>query len=169
MGLLSMYPVIEQEKLVHPTSIWVKLDLGDGQTLMLANVHLLRPRSTIKEELQTGQMYEPNHRDEQIRRLRKEIAPLLERGEPFLLVGDFNLTERDPAYHELTEGLHDAHRQAGWGTGHSWRPNPKWNFGLLRIDYLLNSPNVTPLQTSVDCTPRGSDHYIVGGTFEVGE
>jgi len=41
------------------------------------------------------------------------------------------------------------------------------DFGLLRIDYMFTSPNVTPLATSTDCTPRGSDHCIVHGEFEV--
>ena len=29
-----------------------------------------------------------------------------------LLMGDFNVTEREPAYHDLAEGLQDAYRQA---------------------------------------------------------
>jgi exonuclease III len=41
------------------------------------------------------------------------------------------------------------------------------NFAVLRIDYMFSSPNVSPLATSVDCTPRGSDHCIVHGEFEI--
>jgi exonuclease III len=38
---------------------------------------------------------------------------------------------------------------------------------LLRIDYLLASPAVTPLSMTTDCTPRGSDHCLVRGRFEI--
>jgi exonuclease III len=40
-------------------------------------------------------------------------------------------------------------------------------FGLLRIDYLLSTPDLRPLHASADCTPRGSDHCIVRAEFEL--
>jgi vancomycin resistance protein VanJ len=86
-----------------------------------------------------------------------------------LMLGDFNVAEREPAYNDLSAGLVDAHRVVGAGTGVTWRPAALMghDFALLRIDYIFSSPNVTPLSTWVDCTPRGSDHCIVHGEFEM--
>jgi endonuclease/exonuclease/phosphatase (EEP) superfamily protein YafD len=84
-----------------------------------------------------------------------------------LLVGDFNTTEREVAYAELARGLTDAHRAVGWGTGHSWRLRPTWPLGLIRIDYQWGSPRVTPMRLNTDCTPHGSDHCMLTGTFAV--
>jgi hypothetical protein len=36
---------------------------------------------------------------------------------------------------------------------------------LLRIDYLLASPEFVTLAASQDCRPRGSDHCVVSATF----
>jgi hypothetical protein len=33
---------------------------------------------------------------------------------------------------------------------------------------MLSSGNVAPLALTTDCTPRGSDHCVVAGTFVVG-
>ena len=74
-----------------------------------------------------------------------------------------------PGYGELSRGLHDAHLDVGAGTGSTWRPDQlKWlPFGILRIDYLLSSPNLVPLSASTDCTPRDSDHCILSGAFQL--
>lgn len=163
VGLLSAYPFAEIQPNAAAAPRWVRLDLGGEQSLVVFNTHLTRPWF----ERPTG--YKSAWRDEQIAVLRERIAPLLDRGEHVLLLGDFNLTEREPGYAELTAGLHDAYRLVGVGRGHSWRPRPlnRWNFALLRIDYLLSSPNLKPLRASTDCTPSGSDHCRVQATFEL--
>lgn len=163
MGLLSRFPILKQHPNPDASPRWAQLDLGDGRTLTVFNAH--PSRSGI--QLPFG--YDPSRRDEQIATIRARTAPLLARGEPILLLGDFNITEREPAYHELTSGLQDAHALVGSGSGNSWRPEllKDWNIGLLRIDYLLTSPDVTPLRLSTDCTPRGGDHCIVEGVFEM--
>jgi exonuclease III len=38
---------------------------------------------------------------------------------------------------------------------------------VLRIDYLLASPELRPLNVSSDCTPRGSDHCLVNALLEL--
>ena len=83
------------------------------------------------------------------------------------MLGDFNTTEREPAYAELSAGLHDAQKEAGVGLGMTWRPASLENlpFGLLRIDYLFASPRFVALAAGPDCTPRGSDHCLVSATF----
>jgi len=113
--------------------------------------------------------FDPSHRDEGIAQVRALVESMLRQGDPLILVGDFNVTEREPAYVELTAGLRDAFMVAGSGNGNTWRP--EWLTGLplplLRIDYMLCSPQVRPLCLRVDRALRGSDHCPVHGIFEL--
>ncbi len=97
------------------------------------------------------------------------MQPFLDAGDPLILLSDFNVTDREPAYVDVSRGLTDAFKAVGVGTGTTWRPGQLSHFdwALLRLDYLFSGPGVVPLSTQVDCTPRGSDHCIVHGTFEV--
>ena len=82
-----------------------------------------------------------------------------------LLLGDFNLTDREPAFADLSAGLWDAHLEVGQGTGSTWRPS-RLEFlplGILRIDHFLGGPRTRPLTVGEDCTPMGSDHCILFG------
>lgn len=175
VAVLSTYPIVEY----HPfevrgvgsasvAGLWVRLKVGGGRTLAVATAHPVPP-ATAEPPCGRPLCYAPYLRDAQLRQIRAAVEPLLGRGEPLLLLGDFNVTEREPAYRELTAGLRDAHVVAGRGLGLTWRPyalmGREWP--VLRIDYLLSGPTVTPLHTAVDCRPRGSDHCAVFGTFAV--
>lgn len=163
--LLSVYPIMERGSDIEPSLQWARLDLGDGDMLMVVNTHL--QSATFHVDGYVPTLYEPSIRDRQITRLRAVIDPLLQQNEPVLLVGDFNTTEHEVAYADLARGLTDAHRAVGWGTGHSWRPEPGWPFGVIRIDYQWGSPRVVPMHLQTDCTPHGSDHCLVQGDFAV--
>jgi endonuclease/exonuclease/phosphatase family metal-dependent hydrolase len=90
-------------------------------------------------------------------------------GDGVLLVGDLNVSDREPAYRDVAAGLIDAYLEVGWGPGGTWRPShlEQLPFGLVRIDHMLSTADIRPLRVAVDCTPRGSDHCIVTGTFEL--
>ncbi len=163
MALLSQYPILEHELHTAPAAIRARLDIGRGRELTVINATPDRARIQLPT-------YDPGLRDSQIRRLRESIEPLLEQGVPLLVLGDFNVTSREPAYEELTAGLQDAHLEVGLGFGNTWRHRivGRLPFGLLRIDYLFSSPGVQPLMTDVDCAPHKSDHCIVRGQFSMG-
>lgn len=183
MGLLSRYPIVEQGRLDLPPTLWTRLDLGDGRRLLLVSAHpTFFPPRMEEEEPDEGSSpmklvrrvvdprffwYDPAYRDDGIARVRALAEPLLRQGEALLIVGDFNVTEREPAYREFA-GLLDVHRDAGSGTGRTWRP--EWLAGLplpiLRLDYMWSSPNIRPLRMRVDHTLRGSDHCPILGLFE---
>ncbi len=175
MGLLSRYPILEQGRLDNPNLpdenpiLWARLDIGAGRTLLAINAHPRPGRIGFLGDLPVPHDFEPSTRDAEIRFIHEFVTARLAEGESLLLMGDFNLTEREPAYRELVAGLQDAHAAAGVGTGHSWRPSRimQSGFALIRIDYLLSSPQLRPLATTTDCTPRGGDHCIVRGVFEL--
>lgn len=165
--LLSSYPILKHAVAEVPRNvrgfprvIQAQLDLGRGQALNVVAAHPPAPE---------GLKFDAAERDATIRLVRAFVDPLLEDGEALIVVGDFNLTEREPAYLELARGLREPQGIVGLGAGNTWPVTSVLgqSFGLLRIDHLFSNPNVIPLYTSVDCTPRGSDHCIVHGRFNV--
>lgn len=175
--LLSRYPILEhgapqpvEGTWVVPRRLWARLDLGDGRTLVAVNVHPFPPNAGPRNRDCAGPLcYETARRDSHIEGIREFIAPLLERGERVLLLGDNNVTDREPAYARLSAGLQDAHKKVGAGLGNTWGIGVLKGVDapLLRIDYFLSSLNVDPVRMSVDCTYRGSDHCALYGRFGV--
>ena len=76
--------------------------------------------------------------------MRALIDADLAAGQTVLVMGDLNTTEREQAYADFTAGLRDAHLDAGTGPGLTWRPDEfkALPFGLIRIDYILTSPDL---------------------------
>ena len=166
--LLSVFPIIEHGSAGEFESpwdvvrlIWARIDIGDGRTIIVVQGHPAPPAIVPPPVF-----YDPSLRDEQIRQIRALADTFVQNGEDVFVLG-LNVTEREVAYYDLTRDLTDAFRAVGTGTGHTWRPGPLVNTGyaLLRIDYLLCSPSITPLSVTVDTTPRGSDHALVVGRF----
>jgi vancomycin resistance protein VanJ len=165
IGLLSRFPVIESKFTREPPLLRVVVapsDVDPPITVLVAHPFL--------QGIDTGGFFpdvETQSRDQAIDLVRAQIDADLAAGHDVLVLGDFNVTEREPAYAELTHGMHDAQREAGVGFGLTWRPERVENlpFGLLRIDYVLASPAFVALSAGPDCTPRGSDHCLVTATF----
>jgi vancomycin resistance protein VanJ len=164
--LLSAFPFlargvaeVPREERGWPRVVWARLDFGAGRTLLVVAAHPEAPAPEL--------WYDPAARDALIPHIRAFVDPALARGEPTLLVGDLNVTAREPAYRDLARGLQDVHQHAGRGPGLTWGLDPDlgWRWPLLRIDHMLAGPGVLPLASAVDCTPRGSDHCIVRGRF----
>ena len=129
----------------------------DGRELAVYNVHLLLPLNLRPVESTLGQLlgahYDERTRNAQIRILLGELET--ERL-PYLVAGDFNLSEYSPVYHELAAVMHDSYRESTRGFGFSWHTS----LSFLRIDYIWHSSALTAVRSS-----RGkrfdSDHYPV--------
>ena len=98
--------------------------------------------------------------------MRALIDSDLAAGQTVLLMGDLNTTEREQAYADFSAGLRDAHLDAGTGPGLTWRPDElkALPFGLIRIDYILTSPDLVALSSTVHCTQL-SDHCQIAATL----
>lgn len=173
--ILSVYPILEATRddpqpsgSAPPPVAWGRLDLGGGRTVVVATAHPVNA-APARCRAEGWRCFDAAERDLQIQRVRDSLSPFLQRGEPLILVGDFNLTEQEPAYRDLVDGLRDAHREAGAGLGHTWVPPwlARRGLPLLRIDYMFSSPQVTPLRLAPDCARRGSDHCALHGRFAV--
>jgi vancomycin resistance protein VanJ len=178
MIFLSTFPILAHGMLDGertlwdiPRLLWVRLDLGNGGSVTVVGAH---PMSAyiVGAGCTLPICYSPGWRDKQIEAMRDDfISPMVDSGDAMIVAGDFNITEREPAYADLSRGLTDSWKAVGLGFGTTWRPELMMGqeLGLLRIDYLFASPNVRPLAMSVDCAPRGSDHCVVTGRFETGK
>lgn len=172
--LLSSYPFTEAAGADRrpgirgwPRMIWAEIRINPQQQLLVVAGHTESPYSSLAS-CRSLLCYDTTERDSLIPRVRARVDSALQQGKPVLLIGDFNVTDREPMYQELSAGLTDFHRQVGQGFGHTWGLIPElpwWHTPLLRIEYLLSSPNIIPLRSFVDCTPHGSDHCIVLGEF----
>jgi endonuclease/exonuclease/phosphatase (EEP) superfamily protein YafD len=170
--LLSVYPPLEKGAAADPAggipyNFWTRFDLGGGRSVVVVAGHPTSAHPALSRGCAWFACFDTDLRDGQIAELRALADPFLAAGEPLILLGDLNVTEREPIYATLAAGLRDAHREAGTGVGATWRParGMAAPLALLRIDYLFSSPNVTPLAVTTDCTPRGSDHCLVRGVF----
>ena len=184
MGLFSQYPIVEQGKLDKPPTLWARLQIDAAHQAVVVSAHptFFPPRTSIEPPKSPPSFlrrvthlldrrflrYNTEHRDDGIQRVRALVDELLQAQTPVVVVGDFNVTEREPAYHDLAAGLTDVHRTVGIGMGHTWRPEwlARSPLAILRIDHMFSGPGIRPLSMRVDRTPRGSDHSPVIAAFE---
>jgi endonuclease/exonuclease/phosphatase (EEP) superfamily protein YafD len=163
IGLLSTLPPIGEPHVERDPPILVQqLDAGDGHQVTVVVAHPLPGQiETTAGDVPIG--YDSTSRDRHLAQVRGVIDPILRDGEPLILLGDFNVVDREPGYTDLATGLLDAQRVVGLGPGHTWRPGRlEWlPFGLLRIDYVFGGNGVAPVSIDTDCTPSGSDHCLV--------
>lgn len=168
MGLLSSFPVVEEGYRERPPVMWARLDLS-GRRILVVNAHPLPGRIAWlhvgDQALPVG--FDGVRRDDQIATILDLTESLRRPGEPVLLVGDFNVTEREPAYRRIVAQFGDAKRAAGFGAQNTWK---SWflvdrTWAVLRIDYLFASAEFTPTAFATDCRPSGSDHCLVRGEF----
>lgn len=175
MAILSRYPILESGVPVldgahwdMPRIVWARLDLG-ARTVIVVNAHPMPPRTFI-DGCRLTACYNTGPRDLQIADTRAVIEALRRRtGEPIIVAGDMNVTEREQAYFDLSAGLRDAHRVAGAGFGASWRPDfITLPVGLIRIDYIFTDDQVRIRSLQTDCSDRGSDHCLLVGRIGFG-
>ncbi len=168
--LLSKFPMSEAGVPQIDPSLWerprmvqAKLDVG-GQVLNVVAVH----PSPAGRRCRFSLCYDSSLRDARLSAIRSHIEPAMQGGEAVLLMGDFNTTEREPGYWDMSRGLQDSFKAVGAGVGNTWGPDWLRNRGLalLRIDYIFAGPKLRPLQAEVDCAPRTSDHCAIMGRFE---
>lgn len=172
-GLLSRYPLIDSGVGEDPSGrsgsdlLWVRLDLGGGRRLTVVVAHTLPAEASPSSTLPLH--WDARPRDAEIAYTKAFVDARVAAGERVVLMGDFNVTDREPASAELSRGLRDA-QEVAWGAGASWGPLRLRRHGLalIRIDRILTGPGTAPSAFGTDCTFRGSDHCVLHATVEVG-
>lgn len=167
LGILSRFSIASDFDERDPPFQRVLLELPDRR-LTVINAHPFAPHFPIVRAATFPVIFDPAQRDADIVRIHAMIEHELAAGLPLIVLGDFNVTDREPGFDDLSRGLWDAHDEVGQGTGSTWRPRELQfvPFGVLRIDYFLGGPATRPLSVSQDCAPS-SDHCILTGAVAV--
>lgn len=153
------YPILETGDIEIENAVIQRLVLDiNGTDVALYNVHLIMPLNE-RETDWTILRYDEARRNAQIEALIDiiRVEPL-----PIILVGDFNMTEWSPIYHQLGTELNDAYRNASWGIGATFPAGASEGFmstypRLFRIDYVWYSEEVQANSAVVGAN-LGSDH-----------
>jgi len=173
MGLISRYAL----EVLHPAQQipgqLARLHMGNAD-VSIVNVSLTKPEIKRRYVPAVGWVkgfggYNIKKRSREIERLLPAIAQV--RG-PVIVVGDFNLSDREQDYRQFAARLHDAFRETTWGFGHTFPNNLQLGairvpFPLIRIDYIWSGGGVVPSAARVDCADR-SDHCMVVADLQVG-
>lgn len=158
MVLASRFPVRGSGEVGGLGETWdrqraFRLDIdAPGGPLTVIGVHLSFPMPL--DSLPCP--YCPDRRDRQLAALVRTAAELPEAGGRVVLAGDFNLSEREVAYRDVTASLTDA------AHGLTWRPLAiTWLPPMLRLDYVFIGSGLVSAGAETACDLSGSDHCPV--------
>lgn len=157
VGLLSHYPILESQMSTDPPFLRAVIDPPLAEPIVVYVVHAPLGWLVTVGDIPVG--VDLSVRDPAIASIRTRVGEDFVQDRSVIVLGDFNTTEREPAYLQLSTGLRDAHLDAGVGPGFTWRPGPLafLPFGILRIDYVLSTPDLLATSSTVDCS-LPSDH-----------
>ena len=176
--VFSRYAILEREVLIiedEPGRVALRLLLDhDGRELAIYPAHFtlpLKPRSQFAPHADIGPeallRYDERRRNAQIRRFLEILGA---ENRPFIVAGDFNMSDASLIYDEVSAVMEDAWRAAGVGAGRTWPVAeaiglPRVIQPLLRIDYIWHSEELRPTAATVG-ESIGSDHLPVSVEFE---
>lgn len=167
IGLISKLPFSEHSRPLDGRAQRVSLALDSGP-LTLVNVHLhfnsISRRSVeFWGDVPILKGYDSRRLVDQVDGLLADVADVQGR---LVILGDFNLGDREPAYDKLRSALRDGFREAGWGFGFTF-PNRK-SFGpvtvptpVVRLDYVWLRGPIAAQGAHVDCRQVGADHCML--------
>lgn len=170
IATLSRYPLtpVRVDMLIDLNCRVFQVAVSEARHFMLYNC---RPRSSnLDNFFNDGQPLPAQVRESfQLRRLLSErlVTQIQASPIPTVLIGDFNTTDQSDAYAILQTTLLDAHRQIGWGFGHTFPAERLFWNGLpipgrqLRIDMVWYTADFVALTTAVSPFYGESDHRPV--------
>lgn len=176
--VFSRYAILERDILTiedEPGLKALRLLLNqDGRELAVYAAHFtlpLKPRAQFDLYVDIGPeallRYDERRRNAQIRRFLDAT-----RGEskPYVVAGDFNMSDASLIYGDVAAQMQDAWRGAGVGAGRTWPVAeaiglPRVIQPLLRIDYIWHSERLRPTAATLG-EAIGSDHLPVTVVFE---
>jgi endonuclease/exonuclease/phosphatase (EEP) superfamily protein YafD len=137
----------------------------DGQSIVVYNIHFVLPvRDTPHLTLPLSHpllnlalYYDNTFRNIEIDRLSELLSA---ETEPYVVGGDFNMSDYSAKYGALAATMHDAFRTVGTGFGGTWLLGDTESSSvppIVRIDYVWHSDAFVAVMANVG--PRlGSDH-----------
>lgn len=173
--ILTQYPVISVLPQSDDAHVFQRIILDiDGQLTTVYNTSLWAPVAD-SEELDLSYKrrlwelvlsYDDHARNTQIAQLLRETSV---DANPYLVAGDFNMSDSSSIYTALTAQMVDSYRVGGVGLGNTWPVVRSCGIGrlvppLMRLDYLWHSHHFQTLSAEVG-PALGSDHLPVVATL----
>lgn len=168
-GIFSRYPIHEFTTFEMSETEWSNsraqkfvLDF-DGHRVTLIHAHPytvpieLKKFSLFGVKLGLPLALNNSYRDADVEGVLSKIEQV---DGPLIVMGDFNLTDQQNDYKELTRDLLDAHRESGWGLGLTFTRFRPLGIPMWRIDYVFHSSDMVALHTTLGDF-GGSDHKPV--------
>ena len=145
----------------------------DGRHLAVYALHFslpLRPRPPLNPDAVIGNellRYDESRRNAQMRRF---LAILDQETAPYIVAGDFNMSDASLIYDEFAGRMQDGWRGAGNGAGRTWPVAeaiglPRVIQPFLRIDYIWHSAALRATAAEVG-EAIGSDHLPLSLSLE---
>ena len=163
-AIVTHWKIIDEFSIPHQRAHLIAIEMSDGSTFKVANVHLLSAATDLslwRRAVWTEHRVNRAVRSSELNRTRS----VLESGPgfhdtPTILGGDFNAPPGDPVYRLLETQFTDAHSATGtrWGNTYHRR------FPILRIDRLHASRHFIPVRCGTHVA-RASDHRFVVADF----
>jgi vancomycin resistance protein VanJ len=174
--ILSKYPVLNSKNLQgFGSSLPQRLELDiNGQSVAVYNVHLTwpigNPRLNVRfvpgfiAKAISG--FDDSQRNAQIDLL---IEFLKKETLPYLVVGDFNVSQYSATYGKLSKVAGDSFREVSTGFGNTWPATMQSGLKLpplLRLDYVWHSLHFEPQMAKREEALAG-DHFPLIVTLEL--
>ncbi|RPJ32509.1 MAG: hypothetical protein EHM17_13070 [Verrucomicrobiaceae bacterium] len=166
VGIATRWKIQREVRNPGLRSQQVTIEMPDGRTLEIINVHLL----TAATDLTFWHRHAwREHRVNRAIRQRElaTVRQVLEQttnfpNTPTLLGGDFNASATDVVHRQLAADFIDAFATAGTGWGNTYQRR----FPILRIDQIHSTRHFSPVRCRT-VTTRHSDHRMVVADFIV--
>ena len=168
---LSRYPVTlnpippNDKRLFHPMTLTV-----DGHSITLYNVSMPTPLTSPRQSDLPFEFslfdfvlrYDDRHRNVQILKI---LAQAESETSPYIITGDFNMSDQTSIYGSLASQMGDSFREVGFGFGGTWPAFQLVGLSprlppLIRIDYVWHSQAFHAENARVG-PYLGSDHLPV--------
>lgn len=175
--LLTKYPILSEESLTilenHSLTRYT-IDVN-GRIIALYNIHMPQPLGKNHVPLSSDDTivqniisYDSGGRNEQIRRLIRRVET---EKYPFIIGGDFNMSDQAVIYGELSAVMADSFRQGGTGSGRTWPILVLDHISplippLLRVDYIWHSEALRTVEAFLG-PELGSDHLPLVAELEL--
>lgn len=171
--VLSKYPILKAENLQgFGSSLPQRLELDiNGSSVAVYNLHLTWPIGNPRLNLPLPGFilkaisgFDDRPRNAQVALLTEY---LLNESLPYLVAGDFNMSQYSETYDKLARVAHDSFRGAEIGFGNSWPATMQSGLNLpplLRLDYIWHSSHFQAVNVERKQS-LGSDHFPVLAAF----
>ncbi|RMG73154.1 MAG: hypothetical protein D6711_11395 [Chloroflexi bacterium] len=162
LHLFSRYPIVESSDVNGHQR--VVLDINEQQ-IAIYHVHLAYPLDHPPRFelplLRTISRYDETERNQQIKAL---LQTLKDETLPFIVGGDFNMSQHSLIYSDLALLMGDSFRSTNTGLGATW--STQMPFPTLRLDYIWHQRTIHALKTNVGPN-LGSDHLPLVAWLEL--